>query len=340
MRPIHALRKSMTILVIALGFAVGLCLLPENPYQRWQLLDGTIHARSRWIYERINFDPEPVDVVFIGPSRIGAGINAPRIGAALAARGLPSNVVNFGLPEAGRNINDVIVREMLAKKQPKLIVIGVTEKPSRFGHSAFKYIAPRGMVAWPGYATDFNYLPDLIYLPYRQAILFAGWVAPGVLGPSNSFDPATYRGHSIDTTGDIPLPDGTIKNGSQPAEYNELMRGVHKLEAGNQPPILPARYADLEFGDERHYVRDIASIARARGIRVAFLFLPYYSGTSEVQEEPLYKAFAPVWNAGFVADRADLFGDYAHLTSTGAEVVSDWLVEPISQVLASQEPTK
>ena len=340
MKPIHAFRKSMAILLIAFGVAVGLCLLPENPYQRWQLLDGTIHARARWIYERINFDPQPVDVVFVGPSRVGAGINAPRIGAALAARGLPSNVVNFALPEAGRNINDVIVRELLAKKQPKLIVIGVTEKPSRFGHSAFKYVAPRAMVAWPGYAADLNYFSDLIYLPYRQAMLFAAWAAPGVLGPTNRFDPERFRGHSIDTTGDIRLPDGTIKNGSQPAEYDELMRGVHKLEAGNHPPILPDRLADIEFGDERHYVRDIAALARARGIRVAFLFLPYYTGTSEVQEDRLYGRFGPVWNAGFIAARADLYSDYAHLTSMGAEQLGDWLIGPISQALSGREPRK
>ncbi|MDB5422837.1 MAG: hypothetical protein JWQ29_253 [Phenylobacterium sp.] len=338
MRPVHAFRKSLAILGAAFATAVLLSLLPEHPYQRWQLLEGTIHARSRWIYERINFDPQPLDVVFIGPSRVGAAVDAPRLGQALAARGLPSNVVNFALPEAGRNINDVIVREMLAKKQPKLIVIGVTEKPSRFGHSAFKFIAPRGMVAWPGYVSDANYLADLIYLPYRQAELFAAYVAPGVLGPSNTFDPARYRGHAIDTTGDIRLPDGTIKNGRLPADMTELERGVRKLERGTHPPILSRRYADLEFGDERHYVREICDLAHARGIRVAFLFLPYYTGASDVQEEPLYRSCGPVWNAGFLSPHAELYSDYAHLTSAGADQLTDWLVAPVSQSLQAKGP--
>jgi len=336
MKPLRAFRKTMTILGIALGVAVGLCLLPENPYQRWKLLDGTIHSRSRWIYERVHFDPEPIDVVFVGPSRIGADVNAPRLGAALAARGLPSNVVNFALPETGRNINDVIVRELLKTKRPKLIVIGVIEKPSRLGHSAFKYIAPRGMVAWPGYLGDLNYFSDLIYLPFRQLKLFEAWLAPGVFGPSDAFDPGAYRGHSVNTTGDVVLPDGTIKNGTYPASHEELMRGVRKLERGMHPPVLPRRFADLEFGDERHYIRNIVEQARAHGVKVAFLALPYYTGPTTVQEAPFYRAYGPLWNAGFVHDHAELYEDYGHLTADGAKIVTDWLVGPVSQMLQGE----
>ncbi|HEX7943187.1 MAG TPA: hypothetical protein VF495_00895, partial [Phenylobacterium sp.] len=211
MQTLHALRGTLVILGLALLIAVGLCFLPERPYQRWQLLEGTIHARSRWMYERIHFDPQPVDVVFVGSSRIGADVDAPRLGAALAARGLPSNVVNFSLPEAGRNINYLIFDELLKTKRPKFVVIGVMEKPSRFGHSAFKFLAPRRMIVDPGYFGDLNYFSDLIYLPFRQAKLFAADVAPGVLGPPATFRPEEYRGHSVDTTGDIVLPGGQIK---------------------------------------------------------------------------------------------------------------------------------
>ena len=88
-----------------------------NPYQRWQLLDGTIHANARWIYERIHFDPTPIDVVLLGPSRMGAGVNAPRLAKALDARGLPANVVNFSLPEAGRNMNWAVARGNVRRQE-------------------------------------------------------------------------------------------------------------------------------------------------------------------------------------------------------------------------------
>ena len=158
----------MTILAVAMGCAIVACLLPENPYQRWQLLDGTIHANARWIYERSRFDPTPIDVVFLGPSRIKQGVNAPQLEPGARGAGLPANVVNFALPENGRNINLAIAKVLFAYKQPKLVILGVIEKPSRFGHSAFKYVADREAIFDPGYLADFDYVSDLIYLPFRQ----------------------------------------------------------------------------------------------------------------------------------------------------------------------------
>jgi hypothetical protein len=317
---------------VAFLAAVAACFLPESPYERWQLLDGTIHSRARWIYERIHFDPTPIDVAFVGPSRVGAGIDAPRLGAELQAEGLPAHVVNFSLPEEGRNINYVIVREMLGQKRPRLLVLGITEKPSRFGHPAFKYIASPRLVASPGYLGDFNYFSDLIYLPFRQIRLFAADVFPALAGQTKQFDPGRYRGPSVDTTGNITLPGGKIKDAVHPATSAELQRGVRKLQAGEHRPLLPG-HADLEFGDERHYIRAICDLARAKGVPVAFVFIPYYSGPSTIQEHALYQQCGPIWNAGFLAPHADWYADYAHLTHDGAGHLTDWLAGPVSAML-------
>src|SRR5271166_2505134 len=157
MVPLRAFRKTMIILAVVVACSVVASAMPEDPYQRWQLLDGTIHDNARWIYERSRFDPTPIDVAFLGPSRMKAGVNAPQLSQALAARGLPSNVVNFSLPEAGRNINLAVAEEMFAHKRPGLLVIGVIEKPSRFGHSAFRYVADRKLIVEPGYFGDIDY---------------------------------------------------------------------------------------------------------------------------------------------------------------------------------------
>jgi len=65
------------ILATASLTAAIACALPDNAYQRWQLLDGTIHRNCAGIYERCHFDPTPIDVAFIGPSRTAEGVNAP-----------------------------------------------------------------------------------------------------------------------------------------------------------------------------------------------------------------------------------------------------------------------
>src|SRR5262249_34664456 len=138
-------------------------------------------------------DPRPVDVVFVGPSRTARGVDPIRLQAALRREGYPVNVANFSLPEGGRNLNYVIVHELLKTKRPKLLVIGVIEKPSRFGHPAFKYIAPREMVIDPGQPGNVKYFSDLAYLPYRQMVLFAAKVAPWASNLSPAFDPARYE---------------------------------------------------------------------------------------------------------------------------------------------------
>lgn len=333
MKALRAGRKTWAIIAIAFGFAVAASLLPDVPYQRWQLLDGTIHARARWIYERVHYDPTPIDIVFIGPSRIGAAVSAPQLSRRLAAAGLPSRVVNFSLPETGRDINALIFDETLKKKRPKLVVIGVIEKPSRYGHPAFKYIAPAGDLARPHFFGSISYLPDLIYLPYRQMELFTARIMPSAMGLSQQFDAGKYPGSMVETTGDVILPDGTVKNGTAPASAAELARGVAKLEGGMTPPLLGPALADVEFGDERYYVRHIVAAARAHGVRVAFLALPYYTGPSSLQEEALYRSSGQIWNAGFLASHPEWYGDYGHLTSTGAAVLTDWLVRPVSAEL-------
>ncbi len=333
MTPSRSARMVFTILFVAVLTAVAACFLPDDPYQRWQLLDGTIHADARWIYERLEFDPKPIDVLVVGQSRTEIGVNAPRLSAALAAAHLPSQVVNASLAEHGRNMSDVIVREVLRTKHPKLIIIGVIEKPSRIGHPAFKYLAPAADVVNPGYLADFNYFEDLIYLPYRQIRLFFADVAPGLGGLTKTFDPRQYRGSSIVATGSLHL-----RNDDTPASAKELRDGVRQLEAGMHPPLLPERYADLEFGDERSSVRDIATLARARGIKVAFLYVPYYTAKPTIQGQAFYEQFGPIWNADYLASHAEWYFDYAHLTRTGGDHLTDWLTRCVVAELSPGSP--
>jgi hypothetical protein len=339
MTRIHPLRNFVAILGVAVAAATAVCLLPENTYQRWQLLDGTIHGRSRWIYERIHFDPRPIDVAIVGPSRTARGVDAERLQAALTRLGTPARVVNFALPEGGRNTNDVITEEMLSAKAPKLLIIGVIEKPSRFGHPAYKYLAPRGMVINPGYPTNVKYLQDLIYLPFRQMRLFAADMAPEAAGLTKRFDAKAY---DPDPPGPVRfrLDSGVVRDAGEAAPPAELTAGVRTLEAGTRPPILPRRWADLEFGDDRYYVRRMVAAAQKKGVKVAFLFLPYYTGPTRIQEEPLYRQYGPVWNAGFLASHAELYSDYAHLTTDGADTLTDWLSPQVSRMISAPERTQ
>jgi hypothetical protein len=185
------------------------------------------------------------------------------------------------------------------------------------------------------YVGNLEYFSDLIYLPFRQIRLFIASIIPGGTGLSKTFDPTKYPGPSIDSTGDVVLPDGSIKEGNRPASAAELARGVYEFEKRAHPTVLPAQLADVEFGDERQYIKLIARMANSHGVKIAFLFVPYYTGTRHIEEEQFYSRYGPVWNAGFLASRSDLYADYGHLTRTGAHILTDWVALPISAELST-----
>ncbi len=324
-----AFRKTLVILGAAIVCAGLTLLLPTDRYQQWQLLKGTMHARSKWIYERVHYDPKPIDVVFVGSSRFVLGIDAPRIAQGLRARGMKdAEVVNFSLAEAGRDVHDAIVEEMLTAKKPRLIVIGVQDKPSRFGHPAYKYLASERDLLNPGYGLNANYLSNLAYLPFRQMKLFAADLFPSWFGLTRTFSAVDYEGSSIDTTY-VQKADGRWVQHDRPGNIEDIMRSVRYVQQHTNPPLLSKRYADLEFGDERHYIRSIVEKARARGIKVVFLGLPGYLGQTTLQEQAFYQQYGDVWNRPEYSNRPELYYDFLHLTSQGADMLSDSLVDPI-----------
>ena len=85
----------LAALGVALTLDAALLLLPENDYQRWQLVDGTLYGQLRWMYERIHFDSRPIDVAILGSSRSQLGLSAAAIEHELAQHGGRANVVNF-----------------------------------------------------------------------------------------------------------------------------------------------------------------------------------------------------------------------------------------------------
>lgn len=336
MRRIRWSRTFATIVAVAAVVAVAAASLPDDPYMRFATLDHTIQNRVRWIYERIWFDPAPIDVAIIGPSRSGAGVNSPRLQADLARLGRPLRTVNFSLPENGRDLNWVILQQLLMTKHPRLIVIGVIEKPSRFGHPAYKYVAPAAAVIDPAYFGNLNYLSNLIYLPYRQLRLTAARLTPAWFDLPARFDPTRYAGSNDDTTSTFRAGDGTLVERDRRVPKAELQQGVIRYERGVRASLVGPRFAAVEFGDERSYVARMAALAQANHVAVAFLFLPYYAGSPVVQERRFYERYGPVIDGAFVSTRADYYADVAHLNRVGAAVLTDWLAPQIARLVAAE----
>jgi hypothetical protein len=335
MRRVSWAGKLVAILGVALVAAAGAAALPDNPYQRWQLIENTLYANATWSYERIHFDPRPIDVAILGASRSQMGLSAPVVAARLAALGAPLTVANLSVVEDGRNIEWAIADELFRAKHPRVVVVMIAESVSRWGHPGFKYVAPAAAVAAPPTPLLHNYLSDLAYLPYRQLVLFAARFAPGLFDLRDRFDGPRYAAKATDYSLSQTLADGKRIDMDRSVPAADLDAERRAFAASRHESLLPpviSRFTDV---DNRVYVGAIARLAASHGARVIFVFLPEFGGATTIEDRAFYAARGTIADDGDLARDAGLFQSFSHLNRRGAVIASDRLADTIAAGLKS-----
>ena len=329
--------KALGIICASLAVALALnalaCLLPDNPYQRWQLTDGTIYDQLRWAYERIHYDDRPIDVAIVGPSRTLLGLSAERIGRNLSAHGEPADVANFSVVGAGRNVQWAIANELFKTKSPKVLVLGVDGAPHPYGHPAFKLVAPATAVAFPPAPLLHDYSYDLAYLPSRQVKLFAAGLFPELFGLRKEFDPGAYaRTRSEFTSGILHLDNKTIDMDSHTSPQTLRKQAQ---------PLVPASLMDrlvlwcCNNGDDHVYIPAISELARAHGTRLVFAFLPTFEGTAAVEDRDFLSQYGLVVDNGDMSQDAGVYENWSHFNHAGAVKASDRIASAIAAMKTS-----
>jgi hypothetical protein len=312
-------------LIVALVLSAAVCLLPENDYQRWQMPEPD--GRLRWIYERIHFDPAPVDVAIVGPSRAQLGLSAAAIERDLAKQGKHANVANFSLPGDGRDIQWAILNELFKTKSPKVIVLEVEEEPYPFGHFFFKYAAPAEAIAFPPSPFLHNYLYNLAYLPIRKLKLFGANLFPDLFGISKQFDPEHYAKNRTDFSTSFPGEFGKLVDMEHPVPRATLLAQPRVPV----PQTFVARaLTRLNGGEDHLYIEKIAREAKENGAQLVFVHLPMFEGPQTVSDEAFLKQFGPVFNYGDLAPHDELFENWSHLNHAGAMKASARLADAIA----------
>lgn len=308
------------VLATFVALCLGTALLPHDPYIRYQQLAKTIQFPAVWGYERIAFDPTPVDVAIVGNSRLQASVSAPQLSQELSARlGHPVHVANFSMPQEGRNAHYAIVRNLLEHRpEVKLIVLSAIEQMPRDGHPAFRNIAEAEDIAEAPVLINRDYLKDLAQVPFRQMSLFVQTQFPSAFGLSPQWRRQGYFGTGYDTTASFKSPTGNFVDRDSVIPAKDLIGPARERAESITPPVLPASAADIEFAGERYYTSEIAELARAKGVRIAFLYAPIYHYPMKLQDQSFYEAIGPVLQEKFVSDHSDWYSDYGHLNRRGA----------------------
>ena len=329
----NSLAAVAAIILIAVVSAVAAACLPDNPYQRFQLLHGTDYENLSWIYERIHYDPKPVDVAIIGPSKTLLGVSAYEVEQRLSVSGKGANVANLSIVADGRNLQSVIVHELYKTKSPRILVISVDEKPHPWGHPAFKYVAPAKEIAFPPSPFLHNYVYDLSYLPFRQIELFAAYLLPSVLGLARDFDPVHYSTTRSDFTTSFYGAEGKFVDMDRKVPEAELVT-EHKIRLWNRRgSIVPRALSDVVESDDRLYLDQIAREAAAHRTKLVFVYLPIFAGELDVGSRTYYGRYGTILDDGDLATQHSLFSHWAHLNHSGAMIVSDRIADAIAPLL-------
>jgi len=310
---------------------VGMTLLPHKPYVRWQNLRAEAYARLGWIYERVHYDPTPVDVAFVGTSHTMNGVDAAVVAQAMGAAGARTpagqcpTATNFAMPNYGRSLHWVVAREILETKPVKLLVLEVIENESRKPHPQFVHAATTRDVLTAPALVNLNYFNDIVRLPFRQASLAVESLAPEQFGLKSRFDPADYDGSTVDNTRVVNVNGQALtpeRNTSLPAA--ELDDEAEQNLRNKNLHMLPKPLQSLEFALPRYYLRRILDLADKKGVRVVFLYLPGYGQPPQPYDMSDYQGREMLKVNDILADRS-LWFDVHHLNAEGAHRLSERL---------------
>lgn len=293
---------------------------PQDPYYRWQEHNSGTTRKADWIYERLHFDAEPIDVALIGTSRMGSGLSGPDIEAAYCkATGRRIRVANLSIPETGRNMHYVIAKEAMRAKRPALTIIELNEIETRKPHNGFVVLADAEDVLTAPMLVNLNYFSDLARLPGRQALLWFGTLT-GRAAVRTKFDPTLYEGHDLDRTRALPLTDGSVISRFETADEAELDDAFERRAAKASRFSLPAALRALEYRFSRNYLKKIEALAEAAGRDVAYVYLPAWRAP-EMPEQILtdLQIEKPVIDlGGAIATDPGKWLDATHVNAHGA----------------------
>jgi hypothetical protein len=336
MRMFSSLRVTLLILASALFWTAVLCVLPNNAYQRWQTLKGTEYDTLRTIYERIHYDPRPLDVVILGPSKAALDLSIKRIRGDLAASGVTANASNFAVMASGRDKDYAVAKELYQTKSPKVLVIGVDAVAFPYGHPVFKYFADASEIAFPPAFGLHEHPYNLAYLPFRQLRMFVANLFPDALGLTKTFDPRSYaQRETLDDT------EGFMFHGKWiDTTRRETAEGLAATPLELRKPSLMTRILyRFNDGDDHTYIRKIVERARAHGTKVIFVYLPEYGAPTQTSEASFLVPQGTLVSAGDLSGRPDLYMEVHHLNRYGAQIASDRVAAAIAAALGKPSQT-
>lgn len=342
---LRRLSPAAYLAVSALAACLGwltLANLPADPYVRFQWLRDTDYIKGRWIYERLHFDPTPVDVAFLGTSHTLTGVNDAGVERALGTEWREGvHVVNLALPHYGRDVDYLLGRLLLQEKRPSLLILETDLIEFRVNHPAFPLIADARDLAEAPLVINTGLFDGLAWIPKRRLEIFLSslpWIGP-LLYPDapvrTTFDPAAYGGPHRDDTYQPEMRNGYRGKPRTTHPDPEMLRADAALEVRGD--LAKARQykttaGGIEIRYHELYLRRLLDLLKQNGTEVVFLYLPVFGAPEAPAHAAELVRYGPIWSLPReILDDPALWLDKSHLNHDGSAKLSAWLGRKIAE---------
>jgi hypothetical protein len=341
--PLSALCWMVVGVLLALAATLA---LPYGRYVQYQQANDTTQFHIKWVYERLHFDPTPIDVAVIGTSRGEAAVSPVELQRRLSADlGRPIHAANLSIVQMGQNLHYEIAEELFRTHPETKIVVVSVEEEAAGSHPLFRYVAdPSEILAAPRFLNE-SYFDDLLFVPYRQISFFTQSLFPSAFGLQAGFEPARYLGADLDRTLGYRTPPkasppNDLVNGFQTKPPERLKRLADQAESMYALSLRHVRWLDFRHAAPIEYVysEKLAALARRHGAVVVFMHVPAFDDHYPITQKAFYARLGPYLEANVAAHDPSAYANGLHLNHRGALITSDWLADRLAPLLAKAPP--
>lgn len=317
------------ITLFCLPLLVGLVILywiPRSDRFRYESLLASCE-RGDFLNHRIFERSEAIDIAFLGTSMTVCGIDDRQIEKMLSEqREMPIKVANLGFCRPGRSLHLAILKDLLTKHHPQLIILEVRFQEDRFSHKDFPALASTSDL-W-SQAIPFNqrYFEGLETGTLFRLAHHRNWL---MNIPLSSPDSSQLRSHTYQAVSTI----------ADPGELDWYKGAAdRKVKAVK----LQTQWDHLNHWVTFRYplktMESIAKIVQEADIPLIFLYLKSYGHPAqEPTEIEKYRQLGPIWvPPDSIFQNPSHFFDKDHLNQWGAKALSTWLGKAVDEMLVPQ----
>lgn len=310
--------KKLTIKILkfcVLPIVIGvLCFyIPTPRIFNYNYIKDDCYNHGAWIYNRIAQNNTPADVAFIGSSHSIHAFNEPIIEKKL----IGLHAVNFGYCRMGRNLQYVLLKDILKHKHPKLVIIEITEEETKNSHDIFPFLAENNDLFFSKTAINRDYFSDLIngfitrFEAIKQTYIFR-----------KRYPEADMTNYGYGSSDRIAPID----------ELNNNISAWEKRKKKNSNPTLK----NIQLKYPKAYLEAMTKLLYEKDIPFCFVYLREFGSKLE---EPIdmkyYETIAPVLILpNTIFPNTDLWMDGSHLNDRGAEICSEWIATKIPDMIS------